>query len=603
MSQVKRVFHMHHHYFHSHAPSEDCKGMAAAVGQSMEVAPEEKHEHILPASTIDREAAEGPKKDVVEESKGSKKGKDKPAEKLTEDGKDTKKGADRQAKGEAGDSGKDPKGLNQDSKKTEPAQPKKVQLIPYPGTEEEAKPIEIAFIPPKKVKADSETENLSVDLSSKKQEPESDSEVQKKGREQELGASEIKKKKRKSKKNKKKNQEIEIDSLKNSVADSGAPEQKEGEAANQRPEDIETKSIEAVDGSEAPDEHFDEAMSLLKEAERGVKRMQTTQSEHNFVRSDVAKETNSPTNLKELLESKDCNAFEENNARRDSKDLRESQDLTLSKNLDESKGQLKESQLAESQNLKDSKIIEDSKAVGKESELKESQDLKKSKGLEKTGELKESQDAKDPKAAKKKKKNPKDKEKEKEKNKDKELKPHLLFGQLRSDDDQEEEAPIILSIVEKPKGDNDSQVFSLEGKSRFIQTLPEGSDSETVAPPKQLSIFEKYGGDSTVHKIVSNMYQDHVLKDQSLCPFFKKSKIGRLEKQMSSFLARAMGSKFLYKGKSLVDAHKGMKITDDNFESFMRHLSSSLEIAGIDHKDAEEIRKYLLAYKGDVVGV
>ena len=603
MSQVKRVFHMHHHYFHSHAPSEDCKGKAVPLNQSMEVAPEEKHEHILPASLIDKKAAEVAKKDVLDENKDSKKGKDHLAAKKKEAEKDAGKAADEQAKAESRDAGGDLKASNQDSKKTEPPQPKKIQLIPYPGTEEEAKPIEIAFIPPKKVKADSETENLSVDLSSKKQEPESDSEVQKKGREQELGVSEIKKKKRKNKKNKKKNPEIEIDSLKNSVADSGAPEKKEEEAAIQKPEDIETKSIEAVDGSEAPDEHFDEAMSLLKEAERGVKRMHTTQSEHNLMRSDVAKETNSPTNLKELLESKDCNAFEENNQRKDSKDLRESQDLTLSKNLDESKGQLKESQLAESQNLKDSKNMKDSKVSNKESELKESQDLKGSKGFGKDSELKESQDVKDPKVAKKKKKNPKDKEKEKEKNKDKDLKPHLLFGQLKSDDDQEEEIPIILSIVEKPKGDNDSQVFSLEGKSRFIQTIPEGSDSETVAPPKQLSIFEKYGGDSAVHKIVANMYQDHVLRDQSLCPFFKKSKIGRLEKQMTSFLARAMGSKFLYKGKSLVDAHKGMKITDDNFESFMRHLSSSLESAEIDHKDAEEIKKYVLAYKGDVVGV
>ena len=116
-----------------------------------------------------------------------------------------------------------------------------------------------------------------------------------------------------------------------------------------------------------------------------------------------------------------------------------------------------------------------------------------------------------------------------------------------------------------------------------------------------VSLYEKYGGDVAVQKIVCNFYEEHIFKDPSLAHYFKDFKPGQMQKKMSPFLSEALGSKIPYKGKSMHDAHRGMKITNEDFDTVARHLISAITNAGVDPTDIEVIKNHVLSYRGDIV--
>lgn len=138
-------------------------------------------------------------------------------------------------------------------------------------------------------------------------------------------------------------------------------------------------------------------------------------------------------------------------------------------------------------------------------------------------------------------------------------------------------------------------------KMRFLDSENESSEEEPEAPPKNLSIFEKYGGEIGVKKIVVHLFNELLLKDASLAPFFKHAKMARIERMLVSFMGKTMGSLFPYKGKSMTDAHKGHRISSAQFKAFLEHLFKAMRVNGVDVDDATSIKNIFNSYKHDIV--
>ena len=119
------------------------------------------------------------------------------------------------------------------------------------------------------------------------------------------------------------------------------------------------------------------------------------------------------------------------------------------------------------------------------------------------------------------------------------------------------------------------------------------------------SLFDKYGGFSTVSKIVLSLY-DRLLEDDDVGPFFDDVDMPRLIDHQTKFVSSLMGGPASFTDDHIVRAHRGMVIEHHHFDKLGALLTETLTDFGVDEADiaaivgAFEQRRALLIEKPDV---
>ena len=114
------------------------------------------------------------------------------------------------------------------------------------------------------------------------------------------------------------------------------------------------------------------------------------------------------------------------------------------------------------------------------------------------------------------------------------------------------------------------------------------------------SLFNKYGGFSTIHEIVRNFYAD-VLSEDSLKHYFENISMEVLVKHQSDFLSQVLGGPIQYKGRTLREAHQTLNITRANFDLVAQLLQENLEDAGVEDDDVTAILEIVATTLPDIV--
>jgi hemoglobin len=115
-----------------------------------------------------------------------------------------------------------------------------------------------------------------------------------------------------------------------------------------------------------------------------------------------------------------------------------------------------------------------------------------------------------------------------------------------------------------------------------------------------MTLYEKYGGFSTIHSIVKNFYRD-VLAEESLAPYFKNVSMDFLIQHQSDFLSQILGGPVQYKGRTLRQAHQRLHIKRADFDLVAQLLKENLEDAGVEQADIESILEIVASTLPDIV--
>ena len=118
---------------------------------------------------------------------------------------------------------------------------------------------------------------------------------------------------------------------------------------------------------------------------------------------------------------------------------------------------------------------------------------------------------------------------------------------------------------------------------------------------KEKSIYEKYGGKPTVVKLVDYFYDELVLKDPTLTPFFKSTDMAQQKLKQQMFFTVAMGGAPKYTGKTMAQSHKGRHIHEEHFNTVVGYVVKTLKVHGVDPEDIEAVGKKLVSHKNDIV--
>ncbi len=119
------------------------------------------------------------------------------------------------------------------------------------------------------------------------------------------------------------------------------------------------------------------------------------------------------------------------------------------------------------------------------------------------------------------------------------------------------------------------------------------------------SLFDKYGGFSTVSKIVLSLY-DRLLEDDDVGPFFDDVDLPRLIDHQTKFVSSLMGGPASFSDDHIERAHKDMPITDLHFDKLKSIVAETLTDFGVLEDDivaiatAFEDRRILLTEKPNV---
>jgi hemoglobin len=106
--------------------------------------------------------------------------------------------------------------------------------------------------------------------------------------------------------------------------------------------------------------------------------------------------------------------------------------------------------------------------------------------------------------------------------------------------------------------------------------------SDTVAPAKATSVhvYQAIGGRAAVAAAVEGLY-GRILADPVLSRFFPRGVAAKHRAYVVTVLGEALGGPERYRGPDLAKAHRGLGITDADFDRTAGHLAATLDSLGV----------------------
>lgn len=99
------------------------------------------------------------------------------------------------------------------------------------------------------------------------------------------------------------------------------------------------------------------------------------------------------------------------------------------------------------------------------------------------------------------------------------------------------------------------------------------------------TLFEKYGRTPAVASIVRAFYKRVTAHDQ-LSGYFAGVPLEKLIEHQITFVSVAMGEEIsAYKGRTMADAHRGLRVTGEDFDLLMSLMETTLQEAQIEPAD------------------
>lgn len=124
--------------------------------------------------------------------------------------------------------------------------------------------------------------------------------------------------------------------------------------------------------------------------------------------------------------------------------------------------------------------------------------------------------------------------------------------------------------------------------------LKESNESSQNASPKA-SLYSRLGGYDAIAAVV-NETMPHLMADPKLGRFWANrgaDGIKREKQLLIDFIVNQAGGPVNYGGRDMVTAHKGMKISDGDWEIFMAHLNNTLEKLKVPSQEKTDVVAFM----------
>ena len=126
-----------------------------------------------------------------------------------------------------------------------------------------------------------------------------------------------------------------------------------------------------------------------------------------------------------------------------------------------------------------------------------------------------------------------------------------------------------------------------------------GMQGDRMAMEKK-SLYDRLGGKPAITAVVDD-FIGNVAGDTRINKRFANADIPRLKRMLVDQICQASGGPCTYTGASMKDAHKGMKISDGEFNALVKDLVKSLDKFKVGAQEKNDLLGALGGMKPDIV--
>jgi hemoglobin len=116
------------------------------------------------------------------------------------------------------------------------------------------------------------------------------------------------------------------------------------------------------------------------------------------------------------------------------------------------------------------------------------------------------------------------------------------------------------------------------------------------------SLFDRLGGKAAITAVVLD-FRKRVEKDARINAKFARTDIPRLDAMLIDQVCEATGGPCRYSGRSMRDAHQGMRVTTGEFNALVEDLVATLNGFKVGKAEQDELLGILGPLKPDIVEV
>ncbi len=126
------------------------------------------------------------------------------------------------------------------------------------------------------------------------------------------------------------------------------------------------------------------------------------------------------------------------------------------------------------------------------------------------------------------------------------------------------------------------------------------------AATTEKSLYDRLGGKAAIVAVVGQ-FVANVAADKRINTFFKataadKTRLAKFKTNLVNQICQGSGGPCKYTGKTMKAAHKGMGITDANFNALVEDLVAALNKFKVGTKEKNDLLAVLGPMKSDIVG-
>jgi hemoglobin len=155
----------------------------------------------------------------------------------------------------------------------------------------------------------------------------------------------------------------------------------------------------------------------------------------------------------------------------------------------------------------------------------------------------------------------------------------------------------VLAAVNNTRGD------IVEKKA---ERSPTPADASPAKPGAATAVWDRLGGEKNVARVIDDLFATAGTDPKVNFirhPDFRLSAddVATLKTKVRDFISAATGGPYQYTGKDMKTAHKGMKITDAEFDAFAGHLQKALQKNGASPDDVKAVMGAVGQTRKDIV--
>jgi len=117
------------------------------------------------------------------------------------------------------------------------------------------------------------------------------------------------------------------------------------------------------------------------------------------------------------------------------------------------------------------------------------------------------------------------------------------------------------------------------------------------------TLYDRLGGYDAVSAVVNNLLP-RLMADPLLGRFWQNrgdDGIAREKQLLVDFLCASAGGPIYYTGRDMKLSHKGMRISDADWQAFLGHLNATLDAFPVPAQERAEVLAFIDSTKADIV--